>query len=179
MDNPGPEERNPVSTLNSAIGTALAFPFGPGVIPVLIPWLITHWQPGSPYPLAVRAIGLVLIVAGGIVTVWTFVNFVTEGRGTPWPSYPPTSRHVMVGGPYKYVRNPLYVGFILAIFGEALWLSRPVLFIYLGALIVFLIAFVHFWEEFTMAKRYGAEFEAYCKQVPGWWPRLPRRTRSV
>ena len=85
----------------------------------------------------------------------------------------------MVGGPYRYVRNPLYVGFILAIVGQALWLSRPVLFIYTGALIVFLAAFVHFWEERTMAKRYGPEFEAYCKQVPGWWPRLPTRSRSA
>jgi len=114
-------------------------------------------------------------VAGGILSVWTFVQFVTEGRGTPWPTDPPTSRKVMVGGPYKYVRNPLYVGFILAIVGQALWLSRPALFIYTAALIVFLVAFVHFWEERTMAKRYRAEFEAYWKQVPGWWPRFPRR----
>jgi len=85
----------------------------------------------------------------------------------------------MVGRPYKYVRNPLYVGFILAIVGQALWLSRPVLFIYTAALIVFVVAFVHFGGERTMAKRYRAEFEAYCKQVPGWWPRLPRRSPSV
>ena len=175
MNDQGSDARNPVSTLNAAIGTALAFPFGPGVIPVLIPWLITHWQAGAAYPLAARAIGLILIVAGGIVTVWTFVNFVTEGRGTPWPTDPPTSRKVMVGGPYRYVRNPLYVGFIFAIVGEALSLGRPVLFIYLAALIVFLVVFVHFWEERTMAKRYGAEFGAYCKQVSGWWPHLPRR----
>ncbi len=177
MDNQGSAEHNPVSALNSAIGTALAFPFGPGVIPVLIPWLITHWQAGAAYPLAVRTVGMVLIVAGGILSVWTFVRFVTEGRGTPWPTDPPTSRKVMVGGPYRCVRNPLYVGFILAIVGQALWLSRPVLFIYTAALIIFLAAFVHFWEERTMAKRYGAEFEAYRKQVPGWWPRLPSHSR--
>jgi protein-S-isoprenylcysteine O-methyltransferase Ste14 len=172
-------ERHPVSTLNAAIGTALAFPFGPGVVPVLIPWMITHWRAGGPYPLALRAVGIVLIGAGGILTVATFVRFVTEGRGTPFPTDPPTSRKVMVGGPYRYVRNPMYVGFILAIVGEALWLGRPVLFIYTAALIVFLAAFVHFWEERTMAKRYGAEYEAYCKRVPGWWPRFPRRSPST
>jgi protein-S-isoprenylcysteine O-methyltransferase Ste14 len=161
--------------LNAAIGTALAFPFGPGVIPVLIPWLVTRWHEGTPYPLAVRAVGLVLIAIGGIGTIATFLRFVTEGRGTPWPTDPPSSRRVMVGGPYRYVRNPMYVSYILVIVGEAFWLGRPELFIYAAALLVFLLAFVHFWEERTMAKRYGAEFEAYCRQVPGWWPRLPHR----
>jgi protein-S-isoprenylcysteine O-methyltransferase Ste14 len=50
-----------------------------------------------------------------------------------------------------------------------------VLFIYLVALIVFMVAFVRFWEEWTMRRHYGAAFEAYCKQVPAWLPRLPRR----
>ncbi|MGC2191111.1 MAG: isoprenylcysteine carboxylmethyltransferase family protein [Candidatus Dormiibacterota bacterium] len=176
VDGHGPAQGNPVSTLSAGIGTALAFPFGPGLIPLLIPWMITHWQAGAPYPLAVRTAGLVLIVAGGILTVATFARFVTEGRGTPFPTDPPTSRKVMVGGPYRYVRNPMYVGFILAIVGQAFWLSRPVLFIYTLALLVFLVAFVHFWEERTMAKRYGAEYESYCKEVPGWWPRWLRRT---
>jgi hypothetical protein len=73
MDNQGAAQHNSISTLNSAIGTALAFPFGPGVLPVLITWLITHWQAGAPYPLAVRTVGISLIVAGGILSVWTFV----------------------------------------------------------------------------------------------------------
>jgi len=74
MDDHGSAQHNPVSTLNSAIGTALALPFGPGVIAVLIPWLITHWQAGAAHPLAVRTVGVVLIVAGGILSVWTFVG---------------------------------------------------------------------------------------------------------
>ncbi|MGC1910001.1 MAG: isoprenylcysteine carboxylmethyltransferase family protein [Candidatus Dormiibacterota bacterium] len=175
MDGQGSARRQPLSTLNSAIGTVLAFPFGPGLIPVLIPWMITHWQAGTPYPAAVRVPGVALIAIGGLLTVATFGRFLTEGRGTPWPTDPPSSRKVMVGGPFSYVRNPLYVAFVLAIVGQALLLSRPVLLIYTVVLLICLVAFVRFWEEPTMAKRYGAEYEAYRKRVPGWWPRLPRR----
>lgn len=54
--------------------------------------------------------------------------------------------------------------------------SRPVLFIYLLVVVAFVVGFVHWWEEPTMTKRFGAEYEAYRKQVPGWWPRLPPLT---
>jgi protein-S-isoprenylcysteine O-methyltransferase Ste14 len=144
---------------------------------VLFPWLITHFQTGTPlWPLAVRALGVALIVLGVLVNVATFVRFPVEGIGTPFPTNPPSSRKVMAGGPYRYVRNPMYVSYFVAIIGEALLLSRPVLFIYLLVVVAFVVGFVHWWEEPTMTKRFGAEYEAYRKQVPGWWPRLPRRT---
>jgi protein-S-isoprenylcysteine O-methyltransferase Ste14 len=163
----------------SAVTTAvLGIPAGLGFILVLLPWLITRFQAGTPpWPVAVRALGVALIVLGGLVNVATFVRFPVEGVGTPFPTNPPSSRKVMVGGPYRYVRNPMYVSYFVAILGEALLLSRPVLFIYLLGLAACVTGFVHWWEEPTMAKRFGAEYEAYRKQVPGWWPRLPRRTR--
>ena len=161
----------------SAVITTLSFPFGPGIILVLFPWLITHFQTGTPpWPPAVRALGVALIVAGVLVNIATFARFPVEGAGTPFPTNPPSSRKVMVGGPYRYVRNPMYVSYIVAIIGEALLLSRPVLFIYLLVVVAFVAGFVRWWEEPTMAKRFGARYEAYRKQVPGWWPRLPRRT---
>jgi protein-S-isoprenylcysteine O-methyltransferase Ste14 len=150
---------------------------GPGLILVLFPWLITHFQTGAPqWPLAVRALGVALIVLGVLVNIATFVRFPVEGIGTPFPTNPPSSRKVMTGGPYRYVRNPMYVSYFVAIVGEALLLSRPVLFIYLLVVVAFVVGFVHWWEEPTMTKRFGAEYEAYRKRVPGWWPRLPRRT---
>jgi protein-S-isoprenylcysteine O-methyltransferase Ste14 len=162
----------------SAVITAVSAPVGgPGLILVLFPWLITHFQTGAPlWPLAVRALGVALIVLGVLVNIATFVRFPVEGIGTPFPTNPPSSRKVMTGGPYRYVRNPMYVSYFVAIVGEALLLSRPVLFIYLLAVVAFVVGFVHWWEEPTMTKRFGAEYEAYRKQVPGWWPRLPRRT---
>jgi protein-S-isoprenylcysteine O-methyltransferase Ste14 len=163
--------------MSAVITAALGVPGGLGLILVLFPWLITHFQAGAPpWPLAVRALGVALIVPGVLVNLSTFVRFVVEGAGTPFPTDPPSSRKVMVGGPYRYVRNPMYVSYFVAIIGEALLLSRPVLFIYLLAVASFVVAFVHWWEEPTMVRRFGAEYEAYRKQVPGWWPRMPRRT---
>ncbi len=72
--------------------TVLSFPAGPGLVVVLLPWLITHWQSGAAYPAAVRAIGVVLIAAGGIMMVTAFVRFPAEGTGTPFPTDPPSSR---------------------------------------------------------------------------------------
>ena len=160
----------------AAVVTALSFPMGPGLVVVLVPWLITRWQPGAPpYPLAVRAIGVALIALGGMVMVAAFVRFPAEGAGTPFPTNPPSSRQVIVGGPYRYVRNPMYVAFLVANVGQALLLSRPVLLIYAAALTFALVGFVRFYEERTLARRFGADYEAYRKQVPGWWPRLPGR----
>lgn len=150
---------------------------GPGIVLVLIPWLITHFQTDTPpWPFAVRDLGIALIVLGGLVNLATFIRFPVEGIGTPFPTNPPSSRKVMVGGPYRYLRNPMYVSYYTVIIGEALLLSRPVLFIYLVVLAALVAGFVHWWEEPTMIKRYGTEYEAYRQQVPGWWPRRPRRT---
>ena len=174
-----PADAEPVifSRPASAMITALSFPAGPGIILVLFPYLITRFQAGMPpWPAAVRALGVALIVVGVLVNVATFVRFPVEGIGTPFPTNPPSSRKVMTGGPYRYVRNPMYVSYFLAIVGEALLLSRPALLIYLLGVIAFVVAFVRWWEEPTMARRFSAEYEAYRKQVPGWWPRLPRRT---
>jgi protein-S-isoprenylcysteine O-methyltransferase Ste14 len=149
---------------------------GPGVLVVLLPFLITKWNPGAPYPLAVRILGVALIAAGGILMTLSLLRFPAEGSGTPLPTNPPSSRQVIRGGPYRYVRNPLYVSYVPAIAGQALLLSRPVLLIYTAALMTFLVGFVRLYEEPTLTRRYGTQYEAYHKQVPGWWPRLRRRT---
>jgi protein-S-isoprenylcysteine O-methyltransferase Ste14 len=163
----------------SAVLTTLSVLFGPGTILVLFPWMITKFQVGAPpWPAGVRALGLALIVAGVMVNVATFVRFSVEGVGVPFPTDPPSSQRVMVGGPYRYVRNPMYVSYFAAIIGEALLLSRPVLLIYLLVVAAVVVAFVHWWEEPTMAKRFGAEYDAYRRQVPGWWPRPPRRAAT-
>lgn len=104
---------------------------------------------------------MTLIVLGTIVTVARFVWFPVEGIGTPFPTDPRSSRRVMVRGPYRYVRNPMYESYFPVIVGEALPLTRPVPFIYAAVLLAGLVAFVHWWEEPTMVKRFGAAYEAY------------------
>ena len=82
---------------------------------------------------------------------------------------------MIVGGPYRYVRDPMYVALVVANAGQALLLSRPVLLIYAAALTLALVAFARFYEERTLTRRFGAGYEAYCRQVARWWPRLPGR----
>jgi protein-S-isoprenylcysteine O-methyltransferase Ste14 len=159
----------------AAVGTALFLPIGAGFGVALVPYLITRWQPGGPYPLAVRVIGVALIAAGGITFIAGCVRFAAEGVGIPVPTEP-NSQQLTVGGPYRYVRNPLYLAWVMAIAGQALLLSRPVLLIYAAGILIASAAFVHWYEEPTLARRFGDQYEAYRKQVPGWWPRWPRRT---
>ena len=160
----------------AAVGTALVFFIAQGTAVVLLPYAFTHWQPGNPpWPVAMRAIGVALIAAGGIVVIWGFVRFATEGVGVPVPTEP-TSRQLTIGGPYRYLRNPLYLAIALAITGQGLLLSRPVLLVYAAVLLAAFVAFVHWYEEPSLARRFGDQYQTYRKQVPGWWPRLPRRT---
>src|ERR1700677_3186898 len=164
-----------MSKWTSRVITAISFPFGPGITVVLLPFVITRFNEGAPLPSVVRIIGVILIALSGILMVSTFARFAREGQGSPFPTNPPTSRLVMKDGPYRYVRNPMYVSFYICLIGEVLLLNRPVLLIYDAALIVALFVFVRFYEQRTMTKRFGAEYVAYCQRVPGWWPRWPWR----
>lgn len=161
-----------VAALNTAIFALIAQ--GAGV--VLLPYAFTHWQPGTPpWPVVVRAIGVALIAVGGIVVAWAFAQFAAEGVGVPIPGEP-NSQRLTVRGPYRYVRNPLYVASAVAISGQALLLSRPVLLVYAAAFLAITFSLVHWVEDPALARRFGQQFEDYRNQVPGWWPRLPRRT---
>jgi protein-S-isoprenylcysteine O-methyltransferase Ste14 len=158
----------------AAAGTAVFFVFVYGGGIVFGPWALTGWQAGPPYPVAVRVLGVVLIAAGTAVFAWAHVRYATEGVGIPLPQLP-TSQRVTVGGPYRYVRNPMYVAAVAAITGQALLLCRPVLFVYAAVFLAVAVVLVYLHEEPELRRRYGAQYEAYCKQVPAWWPRLRRR----
>lgn len=82
----------------------------------------------------------------------------------------PTAR-LVVGGLYRHVRNPMYAAVEAAILGQALLLGRSVLLVYGAVIGVALWAFVRLYEEPTLARRYGEEYEAYRRAVPAWWPR--------
>ena len=144
----------------------------PGVVAGLIPWLLTRWQAREPLPYwaPVRVLGGILLVAGLIALVQAFVRFVVEGLGTPAPVAAPD--RLVVGGVYRYVRNPMYVAVLVAIIGQALLLCRLGLLLYAGAAWLIVAAFVHWYEEPTLTRRFGAEYEAYRRAVPAWWPRL-------
>ena len=102
--------------------------------------------------------------------VQAFVRFVVEGFGTPAPVVAP--ERLVVGGVYRYVRNPMYVAVLAAIVGQALLLGRLGLLLYACTVWLVVAAFVRFYEEPTLARRFGADYEAYRRAVPAWWPRL-------
>lgn len=178
---PSSEEREPGSTGRefprwaSAVVTVLSFPFGPGLVVVLIPYLLTRWHEGRAYPEAVRILGIILIVLGTALMLASFSRFPIEGSGTPFPTNPPSSRRVLVGGPYRFVRNPMYVSFGVVLVGMSLYLARPALLVYTVVLLALLAAFVRWYEEPTLVRRFGAQYQAYRTQVGAWLPRPPHR----
>jgi protein-S-isoprenylcysteine O-methyltransferase Ste14 len=119
-----------------------------------------------------RWIGAVPSVFGFSVALRCIWDFGRTGRGTPAPFVPP--QRLVVVGFYRYVRNPMYVGFFLGwtglwiVFGHA---SRGVLLLLLVAMAAVGL-FVNFYEEPTLEKMFGADYEEYCRNVPRWIPRV-------
>ena len=156
----------------AAVGSAVFFLVGPGVFVGLIPWLLTGWQVREPVPYwaPMRVLGVILLVAGLIVLIQAFARFVVEGLGTPVPVAAP--ERLVVGGVYRNVRNPMYVALLAVIVGQALLLGQLGLLLYAAGIWLITAAFVRFYEEPALRRRFGADYEAYRRAVPAWWPRL-------
>jgi protein-S-isoprenylcysteine O-methyltransferase Ste14 len=159
-------------TFAALAGSAVFLLLAPGVMAGLIPWWLTGWEGESPWVL--RVVGAVLVVLGAVALLWSFLRFALEGAGTPAPVAP--TERLVVGGLYRYVRNPMYVAVTATIAGQALLLGRTILVVYAALFATLTAAFVRLYEEPTLRERYGEEYEAYRRAVPGWWPRRPRST---
>jgi protein-S-isoprenylcysteine O-methyltransferase Ste14 len=157
---------------SAAAASALFLVLAPGTVTVLIPWLLTgfQWRSAPDAWNVLRALGALLILAGASFVVSAFVRFVREGLGTPAPVAPPTT--LVVGGVYRYVRNPMYLAVTAVIVGEALLLRQPVLLLVAAVSLAAMMAFVKLYEEPTLARRFGEDYARYRAAVPGWWPRL-------
>jgi protein-S-isoprenylcysteine O-methyltransferase Ste14 len=155
----------------AAAGSALFFAIAPGVVAGLIPWWLTGWQVRGPlaHRAPVRIAGLIMLTLGAIVLVQAFARFVAEGRGTPAPVAP--TQRLVIGGLYRYVRNPMYLAVVAAITGQALALGQPVLLAYAAVIWITTAAFVRWYEEPALARQFGAQYEAYRRAVPAWRPR--------
>ena len=154
----------------AAAGSLLFLVVAPGTTAALIPWLLTGWNQRVPPPsAAIRVAGVVLIGVGAAVLLSAFVRFVLEGRGTPAPIAP--TKQLVVGGLYRYVRNPMYLAVAATIVGQALLLGRFELLAYAALFLGTTAAFVRLYEEPTLRARYGAEYETYVHAVRGWLPR--------
>lgn len=155
----------------AAAGSSAFFVVAPGVVAGLVPWWLTGWELRAPMPhwAPLRVAGAVLVAAGAAVLIHAFLRFVTEGAGTPAPIAPP--EHLVVGGLYRHVRNPMYLAVLAAIVGQGLVLGQPSLFAYAGAVGAAFRAFVRWYEEPALLRRFGTEYEAYRRAVRAWWPR--------
>ncbi|GAB3435613.1 methyltransferase family protein [Actinophytocola sediminis] len=151
----------------AALVSAGFFVVAPGTVVGLIPWLITSWE-WSGWGVT-QVAGLLLVVAGLVPAASAFVEFVKAG-GTPVPAAP--TQHLVVSGFNRYVRNPMYVGLLVSILGQALLFGNLWLLAYAVVAWAVPAAFVRWYEEPTLTRTFGAEYEEYRRAVPAWLPRL-------
>ncbi|MET8354140.1 isoprenylcysteine carboxylmethyltransferase family protein [Micromonospora sp. NPDC005206] len=123
----------------------------------------------TPYWIAAQLVGIVLICAGLIPPAHAFTRFVLAG-GTPMPLAP--TERLVVDGFNRYVRNPMYVGLLVVIIGQTLLLGRISLLLYAAAFWIATASFIRWYEEPSLVRRFGADYEEYRWAVPAWLPRL-------
>jgi protein-S-isoprenylcysteine O-methyltransferase Ste14 len=134
----------------------------PGAGGVLIPWWILSHAHAAPDPAAWYAAAV--IVLGATLYFWCLWAFASVGTGTPGPWDPP--RRFVAAGPYRCVRNPMYISALCVVVGEA-WLFRSVpLLAYAVAAALFFQLFVIGYEEPTLRRRFGEPYADYRRTVP-------------
>lgn len=124
-------------------------------------------------PLWLRPIGYVLATAGALLAGTCILTFVTRGRGTPAPFDPP--REFVATGPYRYVRNPMYVGGAAVLVGAGLIVSSPSILLLAIAFLLTMHLFVVLHEESALADAFGASYETYKSRVDRWRIRIPKK----
>jgi protein-S-isoprenylcysteine O-methyltransferase Ste14 len=153
----------------ASLGSIVFFLAAPVVVAGVIPWWLTDWEPGRVVaPIVI--VGVILIATGISALVYSFVRFVVEGLGTPAPVAP--TEHLVVGGLYRHVRNPMYVAVLAIILGQALYFGRLVLVSYALVAGTAMASFARWYEEPALARRFGESYVTYRRNVPGWVPRI-------
>jgi protein-S-isoprenylcysteine O-methyltransferase Ste14 len=137
------------------------------VVAGLIPATITGWQ--NPRSDAWAVVATVLIACGIAVLLDAFARF-ARADGTPAPTAP-TARLVVVG-PYRFVRNPMYLAVLTIILGQALLFASWGCLVYAGIVLLLVASFVRAYEEPTLEDEYGDQYREYRRNVRGWIPRL-------
>jgi protein-S-isoprenylcysteine O-methyltransferase Ste14 len=114
--------------------------------------------------------GMIVGAAGATLGLWCLLAFVIVGKGTPMPLDPP--ERLVVRGPYRFVRNPMYIGAGFALGGAALYFTSMWLLAYGVALAAAAHAFVVLYEERVLSDKFGHDYDAYRRQAGRWIPRL-------
>jgi protein-S-isoprenylcysteine O-methyltransferase Ste14 len=158
--------------LSAMVGTGFFLLLAPGTVAGLVPWWITRWHMNPPLLgfSGFRVIGILMIAAGIPVVLDSFARFALQGLGTPAPILP--TRHLVVSGLYQYVRNPMYIGVLGIILGQGLLFGDGRLYAYGVLLWLVVHVFIVGYEEPTLRRSFGSEYEAFRRNVPRWIPRL-------
>jgi len=160
--------------LPSAVGTAV-FALTPATVAAAIPNYLSGWQMhgrlGRGWPL--RLFGALLIAGGVCVLASAFVRFVVEGLGTPAPVAP--TAELVVGGLYRYVRNPMYVAVVMTILGQSLLFGRLELAVYAAVAWSVMAVFAAWYEAPALTRQFGDAYVDYRQTVPAWLPRRPKK----
>ena len=152
--------------------TALFTAFVPGLVAGYLPLRVVGQDGVTPQGWA--HLGVVPLAAGLVIYAWTAFDFAWTGRGTPAPIDPP--RRLVVHGLYRYMRNPMYVGVLLVIAGQAILRRSWQTMEYAAVVALVFAGFVVVLEEPLLRSQFGAAYSQYCSEVPRW---LPRRSRSA
>jgi protein-S-isoprenylcysteine O-methyltransferase Ste14 len=145
-------------------------------------WLASRIQPwdGSlkiPLPPWTTIIGVVAGTIGGLIILACAAVFVARGRGTPAIFDPP--REFVVGGPYKFVRNPMYIGGLILLAGFGLYQRSLAILLFTGATFVLFHLYVVFIEEPGLETRFGENYVAYKESVNRWIPKFSHRAQAA
>jgi len=116
--------------------------------------------------------GMIVSSIGTVIALWCIFTFVFVGKGTPAPFDPP--RRLVIRGPYRFVRNPMYIGAVLVLAGLAIFYQSISVAIYAGLFLLAAHIFVVAYEEPTLRRTFGQEYDAYCVRVRRWWPAADR-----
>jgi protein-S-isoprenylcysteine O-methyltransferase Ste14 len=135
----------------------------PGIVAFVAPLAIVSNQLSL---LRLRPLGTLVVLPGVFILVWCVVEFYVSGRGTLAPWGPP--QYLVVTGPYKFSRNPMYVGVVLILIGWAAFFSSLPLVIYAAAVLFAIQIRVIVGEEPWLARTFGVAWESYRSRVPRW-----------
>jgi len=141
-----------------------------GLVLIFVPASLLSWS-GAVRPEAIevqQVLGMVICVTGAAGALWCVFVFATVGKGTPAPFDPP--RRLVIQGPYRFVRNPMYIGAGLALAGAALFYGSLQLLAYSVGFFLITRLFVVLYKEPTLRRTFGGEYEAFCGTVRRWWP---------
>ena len=147
----------------------------PGSVTILVPYLLLNSRlPPLKINLGpARSLGWGLMVLGAMIYLWCAWDFATAGQGTPLPAAPP--KMLVARGLYRRVRNPMYVGILLLILGQAVLFESLLLLGYGALLWLAFHLFIIYYEEPILKRLFGPAYEQYCASVPRWAPLLKIR----